>query len=104
MPHRFPWVGHHPTTELPKDTHEPTKGFPAITDTWRCAQALQDEMVRLPRAIHQYPELGFEEFKTSDLVTETLQSLGIRPRAGVGKTGVVGYLAEVSLRSVSAPI
>jgi amidohydrolase len=63
-----------------------------MTDIWGRAQAQQDEMVRLRRAIHQHPELGFEEYKTAALVAETLQSLGIRTRTGVGRTGVVGYL------------
>ena len=44
------------------------------------------------RAIHQRPELGFEEVETAALVSRTLASMGIRAETGVGKTGVVGYL------------
>lgn len=40
------------------------------------------------------PELGFEEFKTGALVTETLSSLGIEYQAGVGRTGVVARLGN----------
>jgi amidohydrolase len=58
------------------------------------AKALKPEIVRLRRAIHRHPELGFEEVKTAALVAETLESLGIRVRTGVGKTGVVGYLGS----------
>src|SRR5207247_9086729 len=40
--------------------------------------------------LHQHPELGFEERRTSGLVAERLQRLGYTVRTGVGKTGVVG--------------
>jgi amidohydrolase len=42
------------------------------------------------RDLHQHPELGFEERRTSGLVAERLQRLGYAVRTGVGKTGVVG--------------
>ena len=58
------------------------------------AKALQEDLVCWRRTIHQYPELGFQEFKTAELVAETLRSLGLRVRTKVGKTGVVGYLGE----------
>lgn len=58
------------------------------------AQALQDDLIRWRRTIHQHPELGFQEFKTAELVAETLRSLGLKVRTNVGKTGVVGYLGE----------
>ncbi len=41
------------------------------------------------RDLHQHPELGFEETRTSGLAAERLQSLGYQVRSGVGKTGVV---------------
>ncbi len=58
------------------------------------AEALKDTMVRLRRTIHLQPELGFEEFKTSALVAETLGDLGIELQTGVGKTGVVARLGN----------
>ena len=58
------------------------------------AEGIGDELVRLRRAIHRHPELGFQEVKTAALVAETLESLGIRVKRGIGKTGVVGYLGE----------
>jgi amidohydrolase len=58
------------------------------------AKALKDELVRLRRTIHMQPELGFEEFKTSALVAETLGDLGIEFQSGVGKTGVVARLGN----------
>jgi amidohydrolase len=58
------------------------------------AKELKSEIMRLRRAIHRHPELGFEEVKTAALVAQALESLGIRVRTGVAKTGVVGYLGS----------
>lgn len=49
-------------------------------------------IVSIRRRIHQYPELGFEEYKTSKLVAQKLKSLGIEVKVGIAKTGVVGIL------------
>jgi amidohydrolase len=57
------------------------------------AKALQDELIRLRREIHRYPELAFKEVRTAQLVADTLREIGgIAVRTGVGKTGVVGTL------------
>src|SRR5216684_2637468 len=48
------------------------------------------QLVATRRDLHQHPELGFEERRTSGLVAERLQRLGYTVRTGVGKTGVVG--------------
>ena len=50
------------------------------------------EMVALRRRIHEHPELAFEEHKTAALVADSLKGIGIEPKTGVGKTGVVGVL------------
>ena len=49
--------------------------------------------VEIRRAIHQYPELAFEEFRTARLVADTLSAHGIPVRTGVAKTGVVGLIS-----------
>ncbi len=51
------------------------------------------KLVKLRREFHQYPELGYSEFNTSERVARELKRLGIKVRAGVAKTGVVGVLA-----------
>ena len=57
------------------------------------ATALAPEMIRLRREIHRHPELAFREFRTAQLVVDTLREIGgITIRTGVGKTGVVGEL------------
>ena len=52
------------------------------------------EFTALRRDIHRHPELGFAEFRTSDLVAERLTSWGYRVERGLGGTGVVGQLTR----------
>src|SRR5215831_349474 len=49
-------------------------------------------MVALRRDLHEHPELGFEEVRTSSIVAQRLRSLGLQVQTGVAKTGVVGLL------------
>jgi len=49
----------------------------------------RESLVATRRDLHQHPELGFEERRTSALVAERLHALGYDVRTGVGKTGVV---------------
>ncbi|TLV19223.1 amidohydrolase [Klebsiella indica] len=46
----------------------------------------------LRRDIHQHPEIGLEEFRTSEIVANHLESLGYEVCRGMAKTGVVGTL------------
>ncbi|MCU1752711.1 M20 aminoacylase family protein [Pseudomonas sp. 6D_7.1_Bac1] len=62
--------------------------------------ALQDEMITLRQRIHAHPELGFEEFTTSELVAQCLTQWGYEVSKGVGKTGVVGTLKNGEGRSL----
>ncbi|MGE8175020.1 M20 aminoacylase family protein [Pseudomonas fluorescens] len=62
--------------------------------------ALQDEMITLRQRIHAHPELGFEEFSTSELVAECLTQWGYEVSKGVGQTGVVGTLKNGEGRSL----
>jgi len=55
-------------------------------------RAIEAEMVELRHRIHAHPELGFEEFVTSDLVAECLSAWGYQVHRGLGTTGVVGTL------------
>ena len=58
------------------------------------------QLVATRRDLHQHPELGFEETRTSTLAAERLKSLGYDVRSGVGKTGVVGTRAGANGRCV----
>ncbi|KUY93192.1 amidohydrolase [Burkholderia territorii] len=53
---------------------------------------LADEMIEIRHRIHAHPELGFEEFATSDLVAGQLQAWGYTVHRGLGGTGVVAQL------------
>ena len=49
-------------------------------------------MIALRRDLHAHPELGFEEWRTSDVVARQLVEAGIAVHRGLGRTGVVGTL------------
>ena len=51
-----------------------------------------DELIAVRRDLHQHPELGFEEVRTSGIVATKLRALGLQPRTSVGRTGVVATL------------
>ena len=62
--------------------------------------AIQDEMIALRHSIHAHPELGFEEFATSERVAQSLTQWGFEVSTGVGRTGVVATLKNGEGRSV----
>ena len=51
-----------------------------------------DEMVAIRHDIHEHPEVGFEEVRTSQIVADKLTSWGIEVHRNIGKTGVVGVI------------
>jgi amidohydrolase len=54
--------------------------------------ALEKQLIDWRRDIHQHPELGDQEQRTSRLVAEHLKRLGLDVQTSVGRTGVVGIL------------
>ena len=54
--------------------------------------AYADELTAIRRDLHEHPELGFEEVRTSGIVADKLRGWGIEVTTGIGKTGVVGVL------------
>lgn len=53
---------------------------------------IEPRCIEWRRHLHQYPELGNREFKTSKYIAEHLKKLGLEVKEGIAKTGVVGIL------------
>src|SRR5882724_2487435 len=56
------------------------------------AAAIESKLIAWRRDIHEHPELGEQETRTSALVAAHLTSLGLEVKTGVGQTGVVAVL------------
>jgi len=56
------------------------------------ALEIKNYTIERRRDFHRHPELGFEETRTSQIVADTLEELGVEVTKGVAKTGVVGLL------------
>lgn len=52
---------------------------------------LQEELTELRRDFHMHPELGYEEYRTSQIIYDYLEKLGLEV-SRVTKTGIVGLL------------
>lgn len=56
------------------------------------AKGIHDYIIQMRRSFHEYPEIGFNEVRTSGVVAEELKRLGIHVETDVAKTGVIGSL------------
>ena len=52
------------------------------------------DLAGIYRDLHAHPELSFAEHRTAGIVAARLRDLGYQTTAGVGRTGVVGVLAN----------
>lgn len=59
---------------------------------------MKEEMIAIRRHLHEHPELGLEEYKTSAFVASRLAEWGYSVTTGIGQTGVVGTLSNGSGR------
>ena len=60
------------------------------------AQTILPRLIEIRRTLHQHPELSFQEHKTAEFIAGILAGLGLQPRTGVGKTGVVADMGAGS--------
>ncbi len=67
-------------------------GSPLSPDIDRLAKEVESRMIEWRRDFHQNPELSNREFRTSKIVAEHLQKLGLEVKTNVARTGVVGIL------------
>ena len=56
------------------------------------AMEILEEMRIIRHDLHQHPELGMKEHRTSKLISDYLNKLGLEVKTGIGGTGVVGLL------------
>ena len=58
------------------------------------------DLIELRRDFHKYPEIGFQETRTSARIAELLETWGLRVHRGLGGTGLV---AEIEGRDPDGP-
>ena len=63
-----------------------------LNDADRLARSIEAQVLSWRRDIHQHPELGNREFRTSKLIADYLSQLGMEVHTGIAHTGVVGIL------------
>ncbi len=63
-----------------------------LTQVKKLAAADSIRLVEIFKDLHQNPELGFMEVRTSGIIAKELKALGYEVMTGIGKTGVVGIL------------
>ncbi|MFM2394865.1 MAG: hypothetical protein RLZZ546_2848 [Bacteroidota bacterium] len=56
------------------------------------AKAIEADLIKWRRHLHQYPELSNREFNTMKYIAETLKPLGMPMEVGAAKTGVIALL------------
>ncbi len=56
------------------------------------AEKLTDQLIKLRRTFHEYPETGFTETETTGRIESTLKNLGIETERIGTKTGVMGTI------------
>ena len=54
-------------------------------------EELNEELINLRRDFHQYPELGFQEFRSQEVIEKYLKECGLKVKR-MTKTGVVALL------------
>lgn len=60
---------------------------------WEQLDNYYNEMVKIRRYLHQYPELSFKEVKTAQYIISFYEKLGIQVTGNVGGNGVVAKIS-----------
>jgi amidohydrolase len=63
-----------------------------MTDFYSEAQKLFPFTQSIRRDLHQHPELGFQEVRTSGVIAKELSEIGLEVTIGIAKTGVVATI------------
>jgi amidohydrolase len=59
---------------------------------FRAIDEMFDEMVKIRRYLHQYPELSFQETNTAKFIREHYQKIGLPFKSNIGGNGVIATL------------
>ncbi|RGP36499.1 M20 metallopeptidase family protein [Pseudotabrizicola alkalilacus] len=70
-------------------THRPNDPAAEIE---RLVRAVEERMIAVRRDLHAHPETGFDTIRTAAIVAGELRGLGLTPKTGVGRTGVVAEI------------
>ena len=62
-----------------------------MIDFYKESERIKDELIKIRRDLHEHPELGFEEERTSNVIKDFLRNEGIEFYI-VSKTGVCGII------------
>ncbi len=63
-----------------------------INDIKALAHQYREEVIGWRRWMHRHPELSQQEFGTMAFVAERLKEMGLEPKTGIGKTGVMAMI------------
>jgi len=78
---------------IPAVAHAQASAAPAQRpEVVAAAQDLQPKVLAWRRDLHQHPELSNQEARTAAKVAEHLRALGLKPRTGIAKHGVVAII------------
>lgn len=55
-------------------------------------KSYEEYIIKMRRDFHQHPETGFQEFRTSKVIKQELESFGFKIIEGIGVTGLIGIL------------
>ena len=58
------------------------------------SKSISDWIVKIRRELHEYPELMYEEFRTSELIRRELDKLDIQYRHPIAETGVLASIGN----------
>jgi amidohydrolase len=78
---------------LPSVSTSAPTGATTVDDAIRAAvERGTPRLIEWRRHLHEHPELGNREVETAKYVAEKLRAMGLAPRTGVAKTGVVAVI------------
>lgn len=57
-------------------------------------QNIKEELINIRRYLHENPELGYQEYNTSDYICNKLDKMNISYRRNIAKTGIVAVIEK----------